>query len=541
MKKMNEYRLKNKKGEILYCTYPFVAICVGAEGVQPCTWVRWLKHVRVEKMGLLNAWKSKTFNKVRNSIKNGSYKYCLFSECPEIQGEKKFCFTLDELKQKHTLIADYIEGNVTEFEGLPCQINISYDTDCNLSCRSCCRKLLPKISEDVKDRYLRDIESMGSSLENLFISGMGDPFTTPHYKKWLLNFPTHRFPELKFIVFATHGLNLTEKMWKALPESLKRIKIQLQISIDGAKKETYEKNRKGASFEKLISNLKFISKLRRNNKISELIIYYVYQQNNYMEIPLAVDMVKKYAVDKIIFAKIDNWGTYTKKRYKKINVADIDHPENDALMKILENSKTLYPGNIDVDIITNSESKHATFKEDIYTDKFSDKNIIKNNDFSQGLKNWHLLNLSNTSGFEKMNSVINVKRGHLSILINNSMGNNKNAPWALTLTQTLNLEEDKYYELFFDAMSDKTIKGLFVHILSVDGENWKDHSHNWKQISLTATKKRFVTSFCFKNVLTSGAMLRFEFGGIDVAKSIIKIENITLMESRRKKHYSYEV
>lgn len=58
---------------------------------------------------------------------------------------------------------------------------------------------------------------------------------------------------------------------------------KVTISIDGATKETYEKIRVGASFEKTISNLRKISSSKKEDQI--ITINYVIQKENYREVP----------------------------------------------------------------------------------------------------------------------------------------------------------------------------------------------------------------------------------------------------------------
>ena len=71
---------------------------------------------------------------------------------------------------------------------MPEEVNLSYDNQCNLSCPSCNKNEFNQISKETKDNYINDIQNMDSSIKVLFISGMGDPFATNHYKNFLLNF-----------------------------------------------------------------------------------------------------------------------------------------------------------------------------------------------------------------------------------------------------------------------------------------------------------------------------------------------------------------
>src|SRR3989344_6897429 len=84
------------------------------------------------------------------------------------------------------------------------------------------------------------------------------------------------------------------KMLKASPNIL-------SISIDGMKKETYEKIRVGANFEKVIENTENFVKLKKEvgNTVTKIHTFMVVQQENLMQLPEYIKWADKIGVDSI--------------------------------------------------------------------------------------------------------------------------------------------------------------------------------------------------------------------------------------------------
>src|SRR5208337_2557404 len=106
----------------------------------------------------------------------------------------------------------------------------------------------------VKRRFeiIDSITTVNKNLKTIFLSGMGEPFFSPVYLSWLKNFKKENYPVLEEIKFNTNGQKITPQLWSKFPAELKKLKIFFIVSIDGATKPTYEKNRAGGSFKTLL-------------------------------------------------------------------------------------------------------------------------------------------------------------------------------------------------------------------------------------------------------------------------------------------------
>jgi MoaA/NifB/PqqE/SkfB family radical SAM enzyme len=134
------------------------------------------------------------------------------------------------------------------------------------------------------------------------IGSDGDPFASLVYRHFMRTVPDN--DTLRFNL-QTNGL-LMKKMFGRLDKILTRIAV-LNISVDGATKETYELLRRGGRFEKLLENLQFIKDYHEQFRIR---FHMVVQKNNWREMTNMLELADKFNVHEVIFNKITNWNTY---------------------------------------------------------------------------------------------------------------------------------------------------------------------------------------------------------------------------------------
>ncbi len=322
--------LVRKGGERLYCTIPFKNLDLNADGINCCCWILDLEefnNVSLEEGNdLAKAWKSEAFQRVRESIRDGSYKHCRLDCCPLARGERTNLLTLNEMRNSHPEIADFIEGKDLEYSGMPSFVHIAVDTTCNLKCPSCNWFLLPKIPGGIRSGIINSLKTVNKDLEIIYLAGMGEPFFSPVYLDWMMNFRKEDFPALKKIEINTNGLKLTPALWEKLPADLKSLINTFTVSIDGATAATYEKNRPGGSFKTLLENLAFFKELRDGGNIGYLRAYFAYQENNYGEMPEMIELARSFSFDLVFFERLRNWGTYKPASYRRRDIGNPEHP-----------------------------------------------------------------------------------------------------------------------------------------------------------------------------------------------------------------------
>jgi len=174
----------------------------------------------------------------------------------------------------------------------PRSMLVELSTLCNLECIMCMQR--ERQVTTINPKFLDIAVENMPYLEKLMWQG-GEVFLLPQFKDILLK--TLEFPYLRQTI-TSNFQNIDDE----LLDLLTRNNINLAVSIDGSKKETYEKIRTGARFSKIINNLEKLSLYRNKNKSSlKLQINFVVMNSNFKEILGVVDIAKKYNANSIVF------------------------------------------------------------------------------------------------------------------------------------------------------------------------------------------------------------------------------------------------
>ncbi|MDH4206823.1 MAG: SPASM domain-containing protein, partial [Desulfobacteraceae bacterium] len=289
----------NEIGEIYLCCPGWLDTPIGN-----------LQHQSVEEI-----WNGEKAQEIRRSILDGSFRYCNRSRCPFLQSVTWPVEKVEDVQDEDLKLV--IEEELTVLPYGPRAINCSYDRSCNLSCPSCRTEVIVETANkqqivEVQDRIcneaLRDAHL-------LYITGSGDPFGSPFYRKWLRTMKRGDMPNLKAIFLHTNGQLWTPRMWDTISKDIRQLIKSTEISIDAASSETYAINRREGKFEILLTNLEFISKLRETGFLKYVKISMVVQENNFKEMPDFVRLGKRFNFDAVFFSQLVNWGTYSDEEF----------------------------------------------------------------------------------------------------------------------------------------------------------------------------------------------------------------------------------
>ncbi len=300
----------------------------------------WLTKFLPEDTKPYDAWNSTEANDIRDSILDGSYRYCDDNHCPFIHQLKTFgelgriypihhkdklSSNLEEKIKKHK------EGKLTS----PQIVQFSMDRSCNLECPSCRLSMFIADSSRIKKvkQDIQDIEdAYGNEVNTLYITGSGDPFVSVGFRDFLRNFNKSKWPNLKSIHLHTNATRWNKEMWESMPNIHPYVK-SCEISVDAGTKETYEtKTRINGNWDVLLDNLKFISTIPT---LSIVKTSFVVQQKNYKEMKLFYDLMYSIFGKKVnvFFGKITNWGTFTDEDFLSEQIWNESHPEYNEFVK----------------------------------------------------------------------------------------------------------------------------------------------------------------------------------------------------------------
>lgn len=324
----------NETGEVYMCCPSWLDTPIGN-----------LQYQSVEEI-----WNGKKAQEIRRSILDGSFRYCDSTRCPFLQTVSEPVQEVEDVKDEDLRLV--IEKGLTILPYGPREINCSYDRSCNLSCPSCRTEIIVEIKNRQRILTIQD-KIQNEALKDahlLYITGSGDPFGSPFFKRWLQTMKREDMPNLKKIHLHTNGLLWTQKMWATIAEDIREVIKSAEISIDAASPETYSTNRRGGSFERLLKNLEFISSLRKSGPLEWLGISMVVQENNFMEMPDFVDLGKRFNVDTVYFSQLVNWGTYSEEEYRSRAIHLPNHPRHPEFLELLNmeilRESTVYLGNL---------------------------------------------------------------------------------------------------------------------------------------------------------------------------------------------------
>ena len=293
----------------MYCQVPFENIHVDVEGdVRLCCYGYRLTRVgTVLGESLPGVWSGGRARDFRNSVTDGSFRYCGDCGFPEIvmRGSQPASLDLGRV------------GCVT----------LAYDHACNLSCPSCRvgrDKPSPRAAE-VHEAVMRS--GIFKVAGTVSVSGSGDPFASKYF--WDL---VEKFPDIDCyydlgLYLCTNGVLLT-------PAVLARVRAcgkpiwGVEVSVDASRPETYALNRRGGDWAVLMRN---IAALAREGV--PLSFNFVVQQNNFREVPEFAGMFLGWG--RVCFSALRNWGTFSPQEYVGRAVHLRGHPQHRQLREVL--------------------------------------------------------------------------------------------------------------------------------------------------------------------------------------------------------------
>lgn len=189
---------------------------------------------------------------------------------------------------------------------LPYSINLDISWQCNLNCQICSAR--QRVSQTNKKILTIDqfkyILAQIPKLKYIHFMGLGEPLMNPFFYEFL------KIAQAKSIqaTLITNGILLTENNIKKLSNNL----LKIYISIDSPIKEKFEKIRSGASFLKLIENIKRIRELRPE---IELCILTVLMKENIEDLPGIIQLARNLNVSQVGFNHILSLDLENDKRF----------------------------------------------------------------------------------------------------------------------------------------------------------------------------------------------------------------------------------
>ena len=330
--KVLDYDLKDR-----FCVVPFRQLSTGFAGnAHACSCPAWVPFpigniLQAESADAV--WNSAEAVEIRRSILDGDFSYCSRTLCSFITAQK--LPRKDEITDP--VYRGYIEHHTTTLAARPNGVDLNYDNTCNLACPSCRTEIqtasvveqasYAKAQERVILPLLKEVKGQ------VYISGGGEVFSSRHGRSVLSSLNRQEYPGVDLHLI-TNAQLLTPLKWNDFPHLPEMIGT-LSVSIDAANAESYEKLRWPGKWSTLMTNLEFISEMRREERIREFWINFVVQKENFRQMLDFVELGMRLGVDRVWFQRVTNYGAYDEATFADIDVTSPQHPDHAELLEIL--------------------------------------------------------------------------------------------------------------------------------------------------------------------------------------------------------------
>lgn len=305
------------------CKRPFHIATVFQDGkAYTCcpAYLNWYSIGNVFERPFNEIWNSEKATDLRNMLINDDYSLCDLDSCIQL-----------ELIDKQDLKKEFYNPDNTI--KMPDQIYMGWDYDCNVACITCRNKLVKN-----DEKTLAKLKALENSVLDacktaklFYTSGNGDPFGSK-YSRDLIKKVVKINPEIKFFIH-TNGILCTEEICEEL--GIKNKITNVIFSIHASCEDTYNKVVRFGNYNKVIKNLEWISKLKKQGQINKFILAFVVQKLNYKDMPDFVRLAEKFNA-LASFRHYRQWANNTEYKYEDMAVFEQTHEEYENIKTILK-------------------------------------------------------------------------------------------------------------------------------------------------------------------------------------------------------------
>jgi len=323
-----------------FCPAPFRQVDLYDSGKAYCCCSSWLPTPMgdLRQSELLDLWNNPVMQRIRESIYDGSFRYCRHSVCPAILND-----SLPHLRdaEKDPEFGADVLARRTVLSTPPLLLNLCNDKSCNLWCPSCRTVRINHQSgpeyifhKELQDRLLKPYLSAPTDREfTLSITGSGDPFASKVFRELLYGLDGSLFPNMR-INLQTNGVLLTPRNWQRMHRIHDNI-AAIFISLDAASETTYDITRRGGHWGHLLQNCARLGELRARGEIRHLRFDFVVQDANFREMTAFVQLAREFGADRAYFSRLMNWGTWSQSDFLAQCPWLPDHPSHEEFQAVL--------------------------------------------------------------------------------------------------------------------------------------------------------------------------------------------------------------
>lgn len=310
----------------LKCSAPFTYSEITNDGQYLCC-PGWLPVDIKDTDNFKDNFYNKKSQEIRESILDGSYKFCKENLCPHLAKHKKGIDTPSFVHESNTIFKDPKLSYVT----------FGFDISCNLGCPSCRSEFINFVGErriKMDDMLNNLINQVGDTIEGIGMCGGAEPFFSKTMMRFMREFDASKFPKLKKIHLHTNGTLWNKNSWNAISKIHKYIST-CEISMDAGTKEIYNIVRLGGDWDILMNNIDFILTIDR---IKSMRFSFVVQQRNYKDMENFYNLIHSKLKDtkkqyEIFYNPIVEWGEFeSQNNFDEQEIHNPNHTEHNEFL-----------------------------------------------------------------------------------------------------------------------------------------------------------------------------------------------------------------
>jgi pyrroloquinoline quinone biosynthesis protein E len=252
--------------------------------------------------------------------------------------ERELCLALDPRKRENYERYMAARRRSAQVEYLPIKLDIENVSRCNYRCIMC------QVSEWPKGRRARDMtfEEFKSIIDEQYglveikLQGMGEPMMGKEPFFEMIRYARDRHIWVRTVTNSSL-LHINDNYRRIIDSDVN----ELQVSIDGADKQTFESIRPGSRFEMVTRNCKLLNDYCDSRKLLRTKMWTVVQRNNRHQLPALVDLAGQLGFKTMVFSlNLSDWGMADwKSRNDEINVEDTLNV--DTALELVERGRRL--------------------------------------------------------------------------------------------------------------------------------------------------------------------------------------------------------
>lgn len=210
----------------------------------------------------------------------------------------------------------------------PLIVKIEPTIFCNLRCTHCDRTFWDKPNMAMDFDHFKIVIDKMPFIASINLQGLGEPTLN----KDIFNMVKYAKSKGMEIGFFSNATLINDKVANNIVESGLDY---INISLDGASKEVYEKIRVGAHYDRVIENIKRLVAVRGNKEKPHIAIWFVGLESNYHEVPNLVKLAKELGINHVNVQSAHSWG----KSYMKDKTVGVNQKMKDAVSILREADK----------------------------------------------------------------------------------------------------------------------------------------------------------------------------------------------------------